>query len=392
MKLYDAEVNNRKRLFGLDVLRALAITLVVICHLSRSWTSFLADYLGTSGVEIFFVLSGFLIGTILIKMFNEREKLELKQVKDFWIRRWFRTLPNYYLVLITLIILFSLFYYHDFMLKNLSYLAYFVFLQNAITPHPGFFPVAWSLAIEEWFYLLFPLWLLLLSKFSKQTKYKTLLISILSFILIISLFKAFVALNFADLDFRIVFRKMIPFRLDSIAIGVLAAMTCYYHKSFWNKIKTKSFVFGVVLFLAGSLYFYFDFVLNKNNNLITKIFFLTFLSISIAFLLPLMQSLKRFKNEGIVKFITHISLISYSVYLIHYFIIGGIDRLNLGNFSKIGISLILIFVVSTLQYRLFEKPITSIREKFSKSSEKTFSPLRLKPEIKRKILSAVITN
>jgi len=373
MKIYDKEVENPKRLFSLDCLRALAVTLVVICHIGLRYSTgstSIFSYFGLLGVEIFFVLSGFLIGTIILKTFNEKEDFEFKQIKSFWVRRWFRTLPNYYLVLIILIIFYSIFYYHSFMLKQLSNLSFFIFLQSAITPHPVFFPVAWSLAIEEWFYLLFPLWLLIISKFNSN-KYKTLVISVLSFILIEVLLRGVIASMYTRLNFYEIFYKMVPFRLDSIAIGVLTAMIYYYHKDFWNNNKIKSFILGIGLFLASSLYFYFYIILIKNQsiitNLFTNIFFLIFLNISLAFLFPLILSLNRFKKEAIAKFIIHISLISYSIYLIHYFIISGISRLPLDNLSKMGICLFLIFVISTIQYRFFEKPMTLVRERFSKS-------------------------
>lgn len=367
MKIYDKEVSNPNRSFGLDLLRALAIILVVIYHIhSRIFPTDMSPFFGNLGVEIFFVLSGFLIGTIIIKIFNEEGKFQFKKIKNFWIRRWFRTLPNYYLVLIVSIILFSLFYYHYFILKNLNILAFFVFLQSSITQHPGFFPVAWSLAIEEWFYLLFPLWLLIVSKLN-LSKYKTVIFSVLSFIFIEILFRTVIAITSPNLNFDGIFNHMMPFRLDGIAIGGLAAFFYFYHKDFWENNKTKIFILGITLFIFSSLYFYLDFILNGNNTLFTKIFFLDISGISIALLFPVIHSIKRFRNESITRFITHISLISYSLYLSHLYIIAGINTLAINNFSKISISLIIIFIISTVQYKFFEKPMTSIRERFSKS-------------------------
>lgn len=368
INVYDNEVDNPKRLFSLDLLRTIAILLVVVCHLLRLYpaaNNFIVNYLGTLGVEIFFVLSGFLIGTILIKKFNETDTFKFSNVREFWIRRWFRTLPNYYFVLIISIIVFSLFYYHEFMLNKLSNLAYFVFLQNSITIHPGFFPVAWSLAVEEWFYLLFPLWLLAISKLN-MNKYKTLLVSILSFMLLDVILRIVVASISPGLSFDEVFRKMMPFRLDSIVIGVLVAFICFYHKSFWDNNKIKLFIIGGLLFLGSSIYFYYDFILNANNTMFTKMFLFNILGLSIALLFPLIYAIPKFKNTSITNLITHISLISYSIYLIHFFIIGGLERTSLGIITKIIISLILIFILSTLQYRFFEKPITAMRERFTK--------------------------
>ena len=105
------------------------------------------------GVSIFFVLSGFLIGGILIKLLKENI-LNSKLIITFWVRRWFRTLPNYFLILIILILLDSI-YNENF--SFYSYKRYFLFSQNLFSKHPGFFPEAWSLSVEEWFYLLIPI-------------------------------------------------------------------------------------------------------------------------------------------------------------------------------------------------------------------------------------------
>src|SRR5262245_16100295 len=94
------------RVFGLDFLRALAILLVLVAHASFMFlplTHRLEAWwmLGHLGVELFFVLSGFLIGSILAR---QAEEVQFS-VGRFWARRWLRTLPNYYLFLAINIVL-----------------------------------------------------------------------------------------------------------------------------------------------------------------------------------------------------------------------------------------------------------------------------------------------
>jgi peptidoglycan/LPS O-acetylase OafA/YrhL len=90
------------RVFGLDLLRACAILFVVYVHGAYYLAAVLPQSLVRlplmDGVSIFFVLSGYLIGGIILRSF-ERPDLRLTDVGGFWIRRWLRTLPNYYLVL-----------------------------------------------------------------------------------------------------------------------------------------------------------------------------------------------------------------------------------------------------------------------------------------------------
>ena|SRR4030067_605713 len=100
MKIFKIEID-RNRVYGLDILRAFAILFVAYGHGS----AILGDHINKTiyyfpifnGVVMFFVLSGFLIGGILLKVINQTE-FNKKDLFNFWIRRWFRTLPNYYLV------------------------------------------------------------------------------------------------------------------------------------------------------------------------------------------------------------------------------------------------------------------------------------------------------
>ena len=110
--------------------------------------------LGSFGVEIFFVLSGFLIGQLIVK--EVLRPPSAQGLVRFWVRRWFRTLPPYFLVLFL-----RRFEGHPLHWKL------FVFLQNFDPPVAGSFPVSWSLAVEEWFYLLTPLVLLAVARLSR---------------------------------------------------------------------------------------------------------------------------------------------------------------------------------------------------------------------------------
>jgi len=155
LRIFDIPIS-RDRIYGLDIIRAAAILFVVIGHGNHllppylsQWTS----YFVVDGVSIFFVLSGFLIGRILIDKI-ETEGVSSKTLVNFWIRRWFRTLPNYFLILILLVVLLYLIR-GDIDLGQIG--SYFIFSQNLFDVHPWFFPEAWSLSVEEWFYLIVPL-------------------------------------------------------------------------------------------------------------------------------------------------------------------------------------------------------------------------------------------
>src|SRR5688500_5172014 len=102
LKLFQLNTDYTNRVYGLDVFRAVAILFVVTGHggfiIDKALPGF--PYIRLiDGVELFFVLSGFLIGSILINMYETHEKLSFPLIRTFWKRRWLRTLPNYYLVL-----------------------------------------------------------------------------------------------------------------------------------------------------------------------------------------------------------------------------------------------------------------------------------------------------
>src|ERR1043166_7307885 len=87
------------RNFGLDILRAFSIWLVMLQHAGIDIPGMAPLKIGTIGVEIFFVLSGFLIGGILFREIG-KQRPPLQTLRDFWIRRWFRILPLYYAMLL----------------------------------------------------------------------------------------------------------------------------------------------------------------------------------------------------------------------------------------------------------------------------------------------------
>jgi peptidoglycan/LPS O-acetylase OafA/YrhL len=145
------------RIFGLDVLRFLAIFMVLLGHslafvpepIKKSVHPVMLD-----GVAIFFVLSGFLIGGILIRILNKENAITFPNLVDFWKIRWMRTRPAYLVVLIFLLC-YTAIVYPDKIPPQ--WFKFFFFAQNLFVQRPGFFAEAWSLSIEEWFYLSVPL-------------------------------------------------------------------------------------------------------------------------------------------------------------------------------------------------------------------------------------------
>lgn len=357
---------NENRIYGLDILRCLAILLVVIGHgdvfFSKSTRAFIY-FLVFDGVSIFFVLSGFLIGGILIKEF-EKKDFSFQTVVLFWKKRWFRTLPNYFLIL-TILIIFKLLYFNDF---NFDY-RYFIFSQNLFSPHPEWFPEAWSLSVEEWFYLLIPIVIICLKvvfdfNLKKATLYTSLIV-----ITIITFFRFYKYLNIdiSNVDeWDLNYRKLVFTRLDSLMYGVLGAYLAYYHKIIWVKFKKLLFFIGISLLLLDK------FIIKASfDSLYLCVFSFTVNSVGTLSLMPYMSNLK--KGQGVLyKIITCIALISYSMYLINFslvreIIISNINFLGMNTYLNIFIKYFLYWfftvLISILIYKYFELPILKFRDK-----------------------------
>jgi peptidoglycan/LPS O-acetylase OafA/YrhL len=360
-----------KRIFGLDLLRAIAILLVFISHtfgletgnttLKRLLFSF-----GITGVELFFVLSGFLIGAILIRAHNEREVTRFSTIRLFLIRRWFRTLPGYYLV----ILFYNILYfksYGSFVFGFNSHVSFLFFLQNFFNEMPEmFFLPSWSLCVEEWFYLLFPVALFVL-QFIIKNKSKLLLTVICSFICLPVLLKACFQLSGCSISWDNGYRKIVPFRLDAIGWGILLAYLQYYHHSWLDKNRKMFFRLGFLLGLFSAWITFND----MYNNFFNNTFLLPLFSISAFLIIPVLCEIKsNHINKYFVATVTFISLTSYAVYLLNSLVIFVTQiiflkfHVNPGIILKISLIWTVTFLAAYIQYRFFETRITALRDRF----------------------------
>jgi len=350
-----------KRIFGLDLMRALAILFVILAHMRTFWVNQFPglrnfSIFGYWGVELFFVLSGFLIGGILIRCHEKGDS-----IRDFWIRRWFRTLPNYYLFLsINMLLAATL------LQRPAGNWTYWLFGQNLFYKMPSFFPESWSLTVEEWFYLLTPLLIYSLSRVLRSLK-KAVIITILS-IMVSSLALRIGLVLTADPMWDIGIRKITLLRLDSLMFGILGAWLSHYYKPLWNQLRTKGVNLGLVLtFLSILLYFLMD----KNVSFFSRTLYFNLTSLAFFCFLPMLSSWQTNQNKIISAFITRISIWSYSLYLCHYIIMllflkYSPDAMQLSITGKICLSLSWLatsLLVSMLTYHYFEKPMTSLRDR-----------------------------
>lgn len=372
--MFGTKITLINRIPGLDLARTIAICLVVFSHslwISNNYpssVSWLMQLSGTIGVEIFFVISGFLIGKIIYKIIL-KENFVLKDVYGFWVRRWFRTLPNYYFILVLNIILWFSIY------KEIPEKIglYFFYLQNLTTTSPAFFRISWSLAVEQFCYIIGPLALFFLIRvFPKKDKKFLFLMMSLIIILIFILIRVRFSITHELISisqWNEALRKVTLYRLDAIYYGFVA----FY---FINKYSSNPF-FDKLLFTIGftGVLFLNFFIFNlgisvENYPMFFNVFYLPLNSIAICCLLPFLLTVK-IRSTVFLKLITLVSVLSYSIYLLHYTIILHGLKTIFPSDSLSGILLfaytisywLLVLFFSYLQYRFFEKPMTDLRDK-----------------------------
>ncbi|WP_190277351.1 acyltransferase family protein [Taibaiella lutea] len=372
-------------------MRAIAILSVVFSHTfefllplkSIPFVGFLVENffkftqpLGALGVELFFVLSGFLIGTILIKTFVESPQFSVSDIRVFLIRRWFRTLPNYWLILTVDILLYALLSIGS--VESYKFLFY-IFAQNLWYPHPPFFfGEAWSLAVEEWFYLLLPFSIyipyLVFKPVNKQRFLFKILVAFITVFVLLRFFNAFHPINGPDQDAGI--RKVVFLRLDALAYGVMIAYFVYFKRPVINRIRKQLFAIGII----GTICIYYLIsneglaVCNTDNptlKFFSDAFLYLILPINFSLLLPYANSIASISNASFKNVIQFVSRISYSIYLVHYSLV----YIPFFYQMKIENPLLLFFVyisywtivllLSFLLYRYFENPLMKKRDKYA---------------------------
>ncbi|ADB39539.1 acyltransferase family protein [Spirosoma linguale] len=392
--LFSLDTATARRVFGLDMMRAIAILIVVDAHatiaLKEYYSGAFWHHLLPDGVELFFVLSGFLIGGILIRSYEKKQTFDRQLLLNFWTRRWFRTLPNYYLVLTGIILLSLLRAWANGLpnaLPGAGTLArYYLFVQNFASYVPDFFPETWSLAIEEWSYITLPLVLwamhrLLAGQWSRQ---RIVLAAILFVIIGTNLYRFVTALQVPVSEGELGYRGIVMTRLDAISYGVLAAYVKHYFPVAWQNdaLRRRWLWLGLGLTVLAAftssiviLKFYSDMGLFPAYTFYKRTLYFPVIGLSMALLMPYMDGWRTatggWAKFGIARAITHISLISYSMYLLNLtpIMMTFVDRIPTTSLAmgwvKVGLFWVLVLILSTLLYKFFEKPVTELRERLS---------------------------
>lgn len=338
---------------GLDVLRGIAVILVLFRHSTLSDSNPLVHF-GWLGVDLFFVLSGYLISNLLFTEYKSSGKVDISR---FLKRRALKIFPPFYIYLAISLITYWLLDSTTF--TNTQYISELFYLQSYI---PGIWIHTWSLAVEEHFYIVFALTIFILSNKRIIKNKKLMMSSLLSLLLLVFFMRTFVSLPHQHED-QFSFTQS-HLRCDGIIVGIIVA----YFLNFFNQAQSLTqkrwllLLLSLILITPGFLF--------NGGSFLMNTFGLTAVNLGFGLLVLLTVSVfNNFKN--LPPIVTHflsglafIGLCSYSIYLWHQNAEELTSRLiDWGPIPNSIIYIILSILTGYIFWLLIEKPITSIKNK-----------------------------
>lgn len=347
---------------SLNGLRAVAIMLVLLSHfrINRIISEYGIKVNGQLGVCIFFVLSGFLITTGLLKQKINRGQLFLA---GFYIKRALRIMPLVYLFLAVIIII-SITYWPLTSKKDFFYT--FFFLKNLPIPNMPFTAHLWTLSVEIQFYITVPLFMLLNMH---RTLFIILLVAIFfPLISILNLYFPSLQSDFIVIKWVIKFVNYFFWKGPLLLfIGCSASILAFRSGNYVKKYSKYYYLSFFLLLLAialstETLPIYYKYISEYLSAILIALVIL--LNISSENLLSKLLSTKIFVKIGMLSYSLYIwqQFIAYR----HYFWIPWLKGLNtLPDLLIIGIKFLIIFPIAYLSYRYFEMPFLKLKERFN---------------------------
>ena len=239
---------------------------------------------------------------------------------------------------------------------------FFTFTQNLVKPFHSFYWESWSLSVQWWFYIIFPLLLIIFSSRGGNVK-KIIPYICLFFILTSLIFRVVASKNVTD-DFwwDVWMRKTVASRMDNIYIGVLAVWVRYYAYDLWKRYAVGSLILGIILMFV-------TFIPKHTGTFYTNVVYLTLAPLAIALWLPYLTSVKESKTF-VGDIISHFSILSYAMFLTNLMLVQIIDN----NFAELSqqmgaysyfIYWLLVIISSYILYIIVEKQFVKLRTRLN---------------------------
>jgi peptidoglycan/LPS O-acetylase OafA/YrhL len=300
------------RAIELDFVRGIAIIMVMGYHFHVVHTgNFLIKIIeyplttfGREGVNLFFTLSGFLVGGLLLRQYAETGHIDARR---FIIRRIFRIWPAYY-VLIAFHVLAGRHPWNTFLIQNLTHLQNY--LGTSITQ-------TWSLAVEEHFYLVLPALLLL---FARWRLGAWTIVSVLTGVCLVVLTARCFAVADGDLRGTLVYTQ---YRLDSLLYGVILSTIYWMKPGVYHQLAKRKWLLVASVAVLGA---WFAFAIP--NFALDQSIGYTIQAIGFAaFIVLVLEYSGSLRSTWIYRGVAWIGLYSYGIYLWHTLALAPGDML-----------------------------------------------------------------
>jgi peptidoglycan/LPS O-acetylase OafA/YrhL len=344
-----------KRVAALDLLRGLAAFAVAIPHYftlnSTDWIG--ADIVAVTAVEVFFVLSGFVLAPQIL---NQVIGQPARNLRTFLLRRWMRTIPPYLVALLCVS-------YVTGQLWTADFARYAFYVQNLFfqANTNDYYPVAWSLSVEEWFYVTFAPLVFVIALACRSDAWRTAVFVGAGLIVAIEIARLTFG-DFAQWDAEV--RRVVAFRVDSIVFGfLLYVAVAKLGEGVQPSIRLALPLFVICSAAAGLVTY-----LATKGSLLSELLFpyavaamggsAVWLAYRAEFLLA--------GRKLLADFSTYIGGISYSVYLFHIILVmilkPKLQHIDL--MWQMLIYLIGLVAWCSLFWIYFEKPILAARPRY----------------------------
>jgi len=326
----------------------------------------LAEVVSITAVEVFFVLSGFVLGPQIVLCARRRNWVTLR---TFLLRRWMRTIPSYLVALLAISVVFR-------ELGSTDFFRYATYVQNLSSQYNNrdYYPVAWSLSVEEWYYAVFPPFLLLYGRLvTRRGDWSEYIWAALLFIACITLLR-FVYGDMEDWGAHV--RRVVVFRIDSIAYGFLLYLVLQRATFEWNaRLRV-----GALLLLAATTIALLDVNarmlvsdagwLRQINPFVSAAFGMS----TLVFFLSINSLLQAPWKRAVSAYLGHIS---YPIYLFHLVILYVLARYlpqhnELWHFVPYVTAIVLF---TTLFHYGFERPILAARPRYPQVAATGVAPI-----------------
>ena len=345
-----------KRSASLDLLRGGAAFAVAIPHyltLNAPFQPF-AEASAIAGVEVFFVLSGFVLAPQIVDWVVGRP---WRNLGVFLIRRWMRTIPPYVVALVVIALMTG-------NLLTADFVRYLFYVENLFVSanHTDFYPVAWSLAVEEWFYVLFAPALFVVAMLLKRPDRR--LEAAFAILVIVVVAALRFALQPHDWDLNV--RRVTLFRINSIVWGFLLYLALERFPLLAlddakGRKRLGALLALLALFVPAELAVAIFAV--DGHSLAQRAFPYVSAGFGMVCVGVFQQADDAFRGRFVRGASFYLGRISYSVYLFHLMIVMALKPMiaSAPLVLQLAIYVALILTLSTIFFAGFERPILAAR-------------------------------